>query len=131
MRDDARSVADDASVRSSWIWALGAAFEDASDDDTRANARERTVGETRAETRGRSTRARRRVETREETSTNPRHAMDHRARARGDEVDRSGAHWGLLDELERERRRRRRRRASTERETAASTEGAISAAPSR
>ena len=94
MRDDARSVADDASVRSSWIWALGAAFEDASDDDTRANARERTVGETRAETRGRSTRARRRVETREETSTNPRRAMDHRARAAGGRGRPFGAHLG-------------------------------------
>ena len=94
MRDDARSVADDASVRSSWIWALGAAFEDASDDETRANARERTVGETRAETRGRSTRARRRVETREETSTNPRRAMDHRARAAGGRGRPFGAHLG-------------------------------------
>ena len=94
MRDDARSVADDASVRSSWIWALGAAFEDASDDDTRANARERTVGETRAETRGRSTRARRRVETREETSTNPRRVMDHRARAAGGRGRPFGAHLG-------------------------------------
>ena len=94
MRDDARSVADDASVRSSWIWALGAAFEDASDDDTRANARERTVGETRAETRGRSTRARRRVETREETSANPRRAMDHRARAAGGRGRPFGAHLG-------------------------------------
>ena len=94
MRDDARSVADDASVRSSWIWALGAAFEDASDDDTRANARERTVGETRAETRGRSTRARRRVETREETSTNPRRAMYHRARAAGGRGRPFGAHLG-------------------------------------
>ena len=96
MRDDARSVADDASVRSSWIWALGAAFEDASDDDTRANARERTVGETRAETRGRSTRARRRVETREETSTNPRRAMDHRARAAGGRGRPFGARGGML-----------------------------------
>jgi len=94
MRDDARSVADDASVRSSWIWALGAAFEDASDDETRANARERTVGETRAETRGRSTRARRRVETREETSANPRRAMDHRARAAGGRGRPFGAHLG-------------------------------------
>ena len=94
MRDDARSVADDASVRSSWIWALGAAFEDASDDETRANARERTVGETRAETRGRSTRARRGVETREETSTNPRRAMDHRARAAGGRGRPFGAHLG-------------------------------------
>ena len=94
MRDDARSVADDASVRSSWIWALGAAFEDASDDETRANARERTVGETRAETRGRSTRARRRVETRGETSANPRRAMDHRARAAGGRGRPFGAHLG-------------------------------------
>ena len=72
-------AADDASVRSSDL-ALGAAFEDASDDEMRANARERTVR--RAETRGRSTRARRRVETREETSAR-RRAMDHRARAAG------------------------------------------------
>ena len=91
MRADAAA---DAVVRSSWIWALGASSDDASDVETRANARERTVGartiDTRDATRGRATR----LETREETSTTARRAMEHRARVVGRRGRPFGAHVG-------------------------------------
>jgi len=91
MRTDAVA---DATVRSSWIWALGASSDDASDDETRANARKRTVEartiDTRDATRGRSTR----LETREDTSTTARRAMEHRARVVGRRGRPFGAHVG-------------------------------------
>jgi len=91
MRADAAA---DADVRSSWIWALGASSDDASDVETRANARERTVGarpnDARDATRGRATR----LETREKTSTTARRAMEHRARVVGRRGRPFGAHVG-------------------------------------